>query len=215
MRVSSKAHYGLRMMTEFARTYGQGPHSLADVARDEHLPQPYLEQLAAQLRRGGLIESTRGVHGGYTQKDVTEVARAFTGWTIAKPDEGSGFVFRPRLHDIGPKTVLGVHFPAGGGIEEGETMIRFLAHNPTTAHRIASKLCQRLVADDPPATLVDRVAKAGAAMKLAAEAATAPKIALSERALCDVICIATGAYSPLEGFMGSADYNAVVEVIPV
>jgi Rrf2 family cysteine metabolism transcriptional repressor len=66
MRVSSKAHYGLRMMTEFARSYGQGPHSLADVARDEHLPQPYLEQLAAQLRRGGLIESTRGVHGGYT-----------------------------------------------------------------------------------------------------------------------------------------------------
>jgi Rrf2 family cysteine metabolism transcriptional repressor len=66
MRVSSKAHYGLRMMTEFARAYGKGPHSLADVARDEHLPQPYLEQLAAQLRRGGLVESTRGVHGGYT-----------------------------------------------------------------------------------------------------------------------------------------------------
>src|ERR1022692_4085866 len=60
-------------------------------------------------------------------------------------------------------------------------------------------------------TLVDRVAKPGAAMKLAAEAATAPKIALSERALCDVICIATGAYSPLEGFMGSADYNSVVD----
>jgi sulfate adenylyltransferase len=60
-------------------------------------------------------------------------------------------------------------------------------------------------------TLVDRVAKSGAAMKLAAEAATAPKIALSERALCDVICIATGAYSPLEGFMGSADYNAVID----
>src|SRR4051812_24695358 len=66
MRVSSKAHYGLRMMTEFARTYGQGPHSLTDVARDEHLPQPYLEQLASQLRRAGLIESTRGVHGGYS-----------------------------------------------------------------------------------------------------------------------------------------------------
>ena len=60
-------------------------------------------------------------------------------------------------------------------------------------------------------TLVDRVAKPGPAMKLAAEAATAPKIALSERSLCDVICIATGAYSPLEGFMGSADYNSVVD----
>src|ERR1700732_1722084 len=65
MRVSSKAHYGLRMMTEFARGYGGGPLSIAEVARVEHLPVAYLEQLAAQLRRGGLIESTRGVHGGY------------------------------------------------------------------------------------------------------------------------------------------------------
>src|SRR5260370_16728622 len=65
MRVSSKAHYGLRMMTEFAKAYGRGPLSLAEVARVEQLPLSYLEQLAAQLRRGGLIESTRGVHGGY------------------------------------------------------------------------------------------------------------------------------------------------------
>ena len=65
MRVSSKAHYGLRMMTEFARAYGSGPMSLAEVSRIEHLPLSYLEQLAAQLRRGGLVESTRGVHGGY------------------------------------------------------------------------------------------------------------------------------------------------------
>ena len=65
MRVSSKAHYGLRMMTEFAKAYGRGPMSIAEVARTEHLPVAYLEQLAAQLRRGGLVESTRGVHGGY------------------------------------------------------------------------------------------------------------------------------------------------------
>jgi len=66
MRVSAKAHYGLRMMTEFARAYGKGPLSIAEVARVEHLPLAYLEQLAAQLRRGGLVESTRGVHGGYS-----------------------------------------------------------------------------------------------------------------------------------------------------
>ena len=66
MRVSSKAHYGLRMMTEFARAYGEGPLSIAEVARTEHLPLAYLEQLAGQLRRGGLVESTRGVHGGYS-----------------------------------------------------------------------------------------------------------------------------------------------------
>ena len=56
MRVSSKAHYGLRMMTEFARAYGKGPMSLAEVSRTEHLPLSYLEQLAAQLRRGGLVD---------------------------------------------------------------------------------------------------------------------------------------------------------------
>jgi Rrf2 family transcriptional regulator, cysteine metabolism repressor len=65
MRVSSKAHYGLRMMTEFAKAYGSGPLSLAEVARVEHLPLAYLEQLAGPLRRGGLIEATRGAHGGY------------------------------------------------------------------------------------------------------------------------------------------------------
>jgi uncharacterized protein (DUF1800 family) len=102
---------------------------------------------------------TLGVDGGYTQKDVTELARVFTGWTIDRPQQGGGFIFRPALHDAGAKTVLGVRFPAGGGIEEGERMIHFLAHHPNTAHHIALQLCQRLVADDPPAALVDRVAK--------------------------------------------------------
>jgi len=68
MRVSSKAHYGLRMMTELAKAYGGGPMSLAEVARVESLPLAYLEQLAGALRRGGLVEATRGVHGGYVLK---------------------------------------------------------------------------------------------------------------------------------------------------
>jgi Rrf2 family protein len=85
MRVSSKAHYGLRMMTEFAKAYGKGPLSIAEVARVEHLPLAYLEQLAGQLRRGGLVESTRGVHGGYTlsrppeQISVLQVVHAVEG----------------------------------------------------------------------------------------------------------------------------------------
>ena len=123
-----------------------------------------------QQRQGGLNENyareimelhTLGVDGGYTQKDVTELARVFTGWSIAGPKQPNPgtFVFRPALHDVGEKTVLGVHFRAGGGEEEGERMIRFLARQPQTAHRIAFKLCQRLVADDPPPALVDRVAK--------------------------------------------------------
>ena len=123
-----------------------------------------------QQRKGGLNENyareimelhTLGVDGGYTQKDVTELARVFTGWTITGPNQPNPgtFIFRPMLHDVGDKTVLGIHFRAGGGEEEGERMIHVLAHQPATAHHIAYKLCQRLVADDPPPALVDRVAK--------------------------------------------------------
>jgi uncharacterized protein (DUF1800 family) len=122
-------------------------------------------------QQGGLNENyareimelhTLGVDSGYTQKDVTELARVLTGWTITRErdgmSDGAEFIFRPMLHDIGPKTVMGVRFPAGGGIGEGEKMIQILAHQPATAHRIAYKLCQRLVADEPPQALVDRVA---------------------------------------------------------
>jgi uncharacterized protein (DUF1800 family) len=98
---------------------------------------------------------TLGVDGGYTQKDVTELARVLTGWSVARP---ATFRFRRRAHDTGAKTVLGVRL-AGGGIEEGETMIRFLTRHPSTAKHIATKLCIRLVNDQPPAALVDRVAK--------------------------------------------------------
>jgi uncharacterized protein (DUF1800 family) len=99
---------------------------------------------------------TLGVDGGYTQKDVTALARVLTGWSVDR--RGGGFVFRPMLHDRGAKTVLGVRIN-GGGVDEGERMIRFLAHHPSTARHIATKLCQRLVADEPPRALVDRVAK--------------------------------------------------------
>jgi len=122
----------------------------------------------AQQQKGGLNENyareimelhTLGVDGGYTQSDVTELARVLTGWSIARPEEGGGFIFRERAHDIKPKTVLGVRFVAGGGMEEGERMIHILSHRPATAHHIAWQLCQRLIADDPPKSAVDRVAK--------------------------------------------------------
>jgi uncharacterized protein (DUF1800 family) len=106
---------------------------------------------------------TLGVDGGYSQKDVTELARVLTGWSIVTGggrEQGSegDFVFREKVHDIGGKTVLGVRLPAGGGLSEGETMIRVLANHPATARHIASQLCERLVADDPPKQLVERVA---------------------------------------------------------
>ena len=70
---------------------------------------------------------TLGVDGGYTQKDVTEVARAFTGWTIENPRQGGGFTFDPRLHDTGRKVVLGHVIKAGGGESDGEQVLDILA----------------------------------------------------------------------------------------
>jgi uncharacterized protein (DUF1800 family) len=102
---------------------------------------------------------TLGVDGGYTQKDVTEVARCFTGWTIADPQRGGTFLFNKRLHDAGEKTVLGVKIPAGGGIEDGEKVLDIVAHHPSTARFVSKKLAQRFVADNPPESLVARMAE--------------------------------------------------------
>ena len=108
---------------------------------------------------------TLGVDGGYTQKDVQEVARAFTGWTIERPFQGRGskraageFIFRPFMHDQGEKVVLGQKIASGGGVEDGEKVIEILARHPNTAKFIATKLVRRFVSDNPPPALIDRVA---------------------------------------------------------
>jgi len=150
-------------------------------------PQPPRPQQQQQQRRGinenyarELMElHTLGVDGGYTQKDVQEVARCFTGWTIIAP-RGAGaaaqaimnpraaemgrnnpgtFIFRPGVHDNGEKIVLGHKIPAGGGINDGLMVLDILSHHPSTAKFIATKLVRRFVADDPPPALVDRVAQ--------------------------------------------------------
>jgi uncharacterized protein (DUF1800 family) len=100
---------------------------------------------------------TLGVDGGYTQKDVQEVARAFTGWTIDQPRRNGAFIFRPRMHDDGEKTVLGQKIPAGGGMSDGERVIEILTRHPNTAKFISTKLVRRLVSDEAPASLVKRV----------------------------------------------------------
>jgi len=100
---------------------------------------------------------TLGVDGGYTQKDVTEVARAFTGWTIRNPRARGEFMFEPRLHDDREKTVLG-HKIHGGGMKDGEQVLDILAAHPATARFISTKLARRFVSDTPPAALVDRLA---------------------------------------------------------
>ena len=131
-------------------------------------PERTLADLPPQMRRRGLNENyarelmelhTLGVDGGYTQKDVQEVARAFTGWTIANPRQGGPFRFEPRLHDDGEKAVLGHRIKAGGGQSDGEHVLDLLVKHPSTARHIATKLARKFVADDPPAALVTRAAE--------------------------------------------------------
>jgi len=88
---------------------------------------------------------TLGVNGGYTEKDVAEVARVFTGWTL----NGNQFLFKPEWHDTGAKVVLGHTFPAGGGMAEGEKVLDILATHPATARFVCTKLLQLLVNDQP------------------------------------------------------------------
>jgi uncharacterized protein (DUF1800 family) len=101
---------------------------------------------------------TMGVDGGYTQKDVQEVARCFTGWTIEKPNQEGLFLYRPGLHDDGEKTVLGHKILPGGGIGDGERVLDILATHPATARFIATKLARRFISDDPPKSVIDRAA---------------------------------------------------------
>jgi hypothetical protein len=123
---------------------------------------------------------TLGVDGGYTQKDVIEVARALTGWSIRPPrqllalandqrirrlgermqdsEDAGQFVFRPEVHDAEAKVVLGHKLAAGRGIEDGEDVLDILARSPATAKFIARKLAVRFVSDTPPQALVDRAA---------------------------------------------------------
>jgi uncharacterized protein (DUF1800 family) len=101
---------------------------------------------------------TLGVNGGYTQKDVTELARVLTGWTISEPRRGGGYDFNERMHEPGEKIVLGKKFKDRGE-KEGEDALKMLAHEPATAHFICTKLAMRFVSDEPPAAIVDRMAE--------------------------------------------------------
>jgi uncharacterized protein (DUF1800 family) len=128
-------------------------------------PPPQQQQ---QRQRQGLNENygrellelhTLGVDGGYTQQDVINVARAFTGWTIKPPAQGGGFIFRPQVHDAGEKVVLGHRLSAGRGMEDAEDVLDILAKSPATAHYISFKLARRFVSDSPSKALVDHAAQ--------------------------------------------------------
>ncbi|MGH9793055.1 MAG: DUF1800 domain-containing protein, partial [Candidatus Acidiferrales bacterium] len=119
-----------------------------------------------QRRQRGLNENyarelmelhTLGVDGGYTQQDIIEVARAFTGWTM-RPRSDAEFYFESRIHDAKPKTVLGKKIDAGG-IKDGEAILDMLARHPNTARFVSTKLARRFVSDTPPEALVQRMAQ--------------------------------------------------------
>ena len=149
------------MLFYLDQTESVGPHSFAAWRSEMGM-----NGQAAKARPVGLNENyarelmelhTLGVDGGYTQRDVTEVAKIFTGWGIDRPDQGGDFVFNPRRHEPGPKEALGHRF-GNGGESEGMEVLHLLATSPVTAHHVSLQIAQRFVSDNPPAALVDRMA---------------------------------------------------------
>lgn len=147
-----------RAMGKFRELLGATAHSAAMLY--------YLDNW--QSRRGALNENyarelmelhTLGVDGGYTQRDVENVARAFTGWTIERGNSTSRFVFRREMHDTAAKVVLGHVLPAGRGIEDGEEVLDILSSNLATARFVATKLARRFVNDDPPKALIEQASR--------------------------------------------------------
>lgn len=149
--------------------------AMADIPEERRPRRGVNENYAREL----MELHTLGVDGGYTQQDVQEVARAFTGWALVPPGERGArarqrirergepmgfaledaFLFRADAHDAAEKTILGETFPPGGGLDEGERVLDIVAAHPSTARRLAQKLAARFVSDDPPEDLVDELAQ--------------------------------------------------------
>jgi uncharacterized protein (DUF1800 family) len=132
--------------------------SVAANPPNPHRPKQGRRGLNENYARELLELHTMGVDGGYTQKDIIEVARCFTGWTIKAPQKGGGFDYNDKVHDKDEKIVLGHVIAAGGGMGDGEKVLDILAHHPSTARFIATSLARRFVADNPPPQLIERMA---------------------------------------------------------
>ncbi len=174
--------------TDHFNVYGDGPISFLKVVDDRevvrrHAFGDFRELLSASAKSGAMLIyldnatsvaaapnenysrelmelHTLGTDAGYTEQDVQEVARCLTGWTIHPPGHPNvgEFVFNPSTHDNGAKVVLGQSIPAGGGQQDGETVLDLLAFHPSTARRLAEKLCVFFLCYEPPTATVDRVA---------------------------------------------------------
>jgi uncharacterized protein (DUF1800 family) len=151
MLIASASHPAMLQFLDNARSVG--PKSVAGLIYKVGLNENYSREL--------LELHTLGVRTGYTQDDVISLAKVFTGWTIlpafTNPEHGVEFVFNPRIHEPGPKVVLGKSY-ADRGVAQGREALADLARHPATAAHVARKLARHFVADDPPASLVDRLA---------------------------------------------------------
>ena len=151
MRVRARSLFGRRPgLFSFPPRDPAEPDSMRQRAL-QRAPQGINENYAREL----LELHTLGVDGGYTQQDVIEVARIFTGWSIRRPQQGGDFEFHDWAHDTREKHVLGIRFEGGHGQDEGVRLLKLLANLPATMHHVSWKLCQRFVSDDPPDGCVD------------------------------------------------------------
>jgi uncharacterized protein (DUF1800 family) len=173
MLLAVESHPAMLLYLDNARSIG--PNSIAGINQHKGLN----ENLAREI----LELHTLGVRTVYTQDDVTNFAKVITGWTVVafKQDAAHGgeFTFDPRRHEPGPQTVIGKAYPDLGG-EQGRAVLADLARHPATANHVAGKLARYFVADQPPQTLVDRLAKSfldtnGDLKELARALVTAPE----------------------------------------
>jgi uncharacterized protein (DUF1800 family) len=152
MLVAVESHPAMLLYLDNARSIG--PASFAGLRRNKGLN----ENLAREI----LELHTLGVRTGYSQEDVTSFAKVITGWSIVPPrlapEHGGEFMFNPRLHEPGSQRIMGRDYQ-DNGFEQGRGVLLALARSPTTAKHIATKLARHFVADDPPAALIDRLAK--------------------------------------------------------
>lgn len=140
------------MMAFLDQNISLGPHSPAALAAARNGKQRGLNE---NLAREIMELHTLGVRSGYTQTDVSEFAQALTGWNAVPGD----FMFRPRTHEPGVRTILGRRYPQEDQ-QQAQAVLQDLAHHPATATLIATKLVRHFVADDPPAAAVAQVASA-------------------------------------------------------
>jgi uncharacterized protein (DUF1800 family) len=152
------------MMLYLDNANSMGPDSPAAerakmaAARNPNAKKAAPEGLNENYARELMELHTLGVNGGYTQADVTQVARVLTGWTVDRPQRGGGFKFDENRHEPGTKKVLGKKIKEHGE-QEGRELLHMLATRPATAQFLSRKLAIRFVGDEPPQSLVDRMAK--------------------------------------------------------